>query len=540
MPKASSRAKIRNQTLSAHWSTHPDTLFHALGLDHETLMLAQNELVGHIVLPGDPTYDTDRLLSNPVFSPAPSMIVYCAAEPDVAIALKLAISGNMPFTVRSGGHCTAGYSGGYGVMIDMSMMNGVFVDGAKMQATVEAGCNFGKLNKTLAGYKVQGGARLHVPAGECEDVCVGGFVQGGGLGFTSTTFGMNCDNALSMKVMLADGTIVVADPTQNYDLWWAMRGGTGGNFGVLLSVVYGLYPLGPVLGFSVAWDVSTPAGIAQAVNVLMMMQTTYMAGSAYAPNLNLQLLVVWQTIIDPAKPPLPSLVPVFMVRGLYVGDIVKAGPQSMQPLVAMPGAVVQFVQKGKYDSILDILLSNPQDQPIIDPKLGMPNEGKASRYVSKPLTGLEWAEILNYFTTQSPSTMSYMYLELYGGKIAAYPATESAFVHRDVLYNAVLDVFWYRPDDRAAAEVFMAGWTALFAKVGDGGSYQNYPSVSVPDYPIAYWGQAVHGLVKVKQKYDPGHFFTFAQAVPPKVTPEISSQPIPPKVAAALAQPIHR
>lgn len=536
MPKTHSRAKTRNAALAAHWATRPDAVFDALGLDRATLTSAQAKLVGHIVLPGDPTYDTDRMLSNPAYSPAPSMIVYCAAEPDVAIALKLAGAGNMPFTVRSGGHCTAGFSGGYGVMIDLSMLNGVAIDAANMQAVVGAGCNFGKLNKTLAAYQMRGAGHLHVPAGECDDVCVGGFVQGGGLGFTSTTFGMNCDNVLSMQVMLADGSIVTASPAQNLDLWWAMRGGTGGNFGVLLSVTYQLYTLGRVLGYSVAWDVSTPAGIAQAVDVMAMVENTYIGG-AYGENLNLQVLVVWQTIIDPNLPPLPAPVPVFMVRGLYVGDIDFAGFESMQPLVQMPGAVVQFALEGDYDTVLEALLSNPQDQPIVDPTMGMPNEDKASRYVAQALTAAEWSGILTYFTTKSPSTMSYMYLELYGGAIATYPMDDSAFVHRDAYYDAVLDVFWYKPADRAAAETFMSGWTALFDAVGNGESYQNYPSVSVPDYPLAYWGQAVHGLVKVKQKYDPGRAFAFAQEVPAKAGP-YAHQPIPPLVATALAQPI--
>ena len=71
---------------------------------------AQGGLQGTIVLPGDPQYNADRVLFNPVFDPYPAMIIYCKTESDVAIALSLAnlarLQGGAPFTVRSGGHCT--------------------------------------------------------------------------------------------------------------------------------------------------------------------------------------------------------------------------------------------------------------------------------------------------------------------------------------------------------------------------------------------------------------------------------------------------
>ena len=145
--------------------------------------------------------------------------------------------------------------------------------------------------------------------------------------------------------------------------------------------------------------------------------------------------------------------------------------------------------------MLDALLGDPQDQPIVEH--GMPNEDKASRYVAKPLDAADWIEILTFFTTKSPNTMSYMYLEIYGGKIASYPLKDSAFVHRDVLYDAVLDVFWYMPGDRAAAETFMHDWIQLMQRFWNHGVYQNYPSISVPDYPRNYWGSALEGLSRI-------------------------------------------
>ena len=533
MPKTQSRRRDRNRAIIALWDAKPAAAFTALGLTAADLKTALGKLQGTIVMPGDPTYDQDRMLSNPVFDPAPSMIVYCVVESDVAIALGLAQHGNVPFTVRSGGHCTAGFSGGNGVMIDVSRLNHIVIDKPNLQANVGAGCNFGALNTAL---EAQG---VHVPAGECDDVCVGGYVQGGGIGFTSATYGMNCDNVIEMRVMLQDGSIVTANASSNHALWWAMRGGTGGNFGILLSVTYQLYPLGRVMGFSVAWDLSLPGGIAQAVAAMALMESMYMGPTApWRYNLTLQALVVWQNIIDPNGIAYVNPVPVFMIRGLYVGDMQVECWQAMEPIVALPGAVVQFGIVDYYNAVLNSLLGAPQDQPIVDPAMGMPNEDKASRYVSRNLTPAEWTSILTFFVTKANNTMAYMYLEFYGGKIADATLADSAFIHRDAHFNAVLDVFWYKPSDRLAAETFLNGWVQQLEKVWNNESYQNYASINVPDYAMNYWGAALKGLWYAKQAYDPGYVFTFAQQIPMVLPVGCQSQVVPAAVAASLALPI--
>ncbi len=135
------------------------------------------------------------------------------------------------------------------------------------------GTQFQDLNNYLAQYG------LHTPGGGCGDVCVGGYMQGGGYGFTSREFGMNCDNVLSFSMMLADQSVVIANADQNADLYWAVRGGTGNNFGVLLSVLYQLYYLPSVWGVWLQWPIENAA------QALYEMQSNYMtAGLAIETN----------------------------------------------------------------------------------------------------------------------------------------------------------------------------------------------------------------------------------------------------------------
>jgi FAD binding domain len=517
----------------ARWDAMPQAAFARLGIPVERLKAFQAGLQGYIVVPGDPTYDDDRMLFNPVFDNYPRAIVYCSVVPDVAIALQMARATQQPVAVRSGGHCTAGFSSGPGMLVDVSALSTIAVDSGSLTATVGTGCNFGTLDATLNTYG------LHVPGGECPDVCVGGYVQGGGYGFTSVTFGMNCDNVLSMQVMLQDGSLVNASPTENYDLWWAMRGGTGNNFGVLLSVTYQLRPLGDCFGWALAWPLSTSTDIANAANVLMLLQQKYMRTSPYAPQMNIQVSFVYQTQLMPNGPISPQPLPYMLVRGLYVGDQ-ASGSAAIAPLQQLAGCVTQWTMMSTFMDLNDKLLNYPQGLPNITT---MPYEDKSSRYIARDLTLQEWTSILQYFQTSNPTLAAnvYGYLEFYGGAIASYDRDKSAFVHRDVAFNAVMDVFWWENTQRSAAEHFLQGWNALLAPMWNGGVYQNYCSLNMLDYISAYWGSAIFGLWAVKLKYAPGDVFAYPQAVRSPIGPGGGVGPeiqLPPALQAALALPI--
>jgi hypothetical protein len=131
-----------------------------------------------------------------------------------------------------------------------------------------------------------------------------------------------------------------------------------------------------------------------------------------------------------------------------------------------------------------------------------------------------------------------MYLEIYGGSINSQQLTHNAFAHRDVHFDAVMDVYWFNNVDRKANEAFLQEWINLMETVWNEGVYQNYCNVNVPDYPKNYWKDALPGLVAVKNKYDPDRKFQFSQMVPYDLPAGYSTNVIDTQVAAALAKPI--
>ena len=97
----------------------------------------------------------------------------------------------------------------------------------------------------VLGYEVLEAAHaegLTVVSGECATVgLAGGFTQGGGHSALSTTFGLGADQTLSFEVVTAQGDIVTASATENSDLYWALSGGGGGTYGVVISMTVRAY-----------------------------------------------------------------------------------------------------------------------------------------------------------------------------------------------------------------------------------------------------------------------------------------------------------
>jgi FAD binding domain/Berberine and berberine like len=534
MPHNYSRKLMRDAALLQHWDQQEDAYFSEFSVSREQVKQAQIKLQGTIVMPGDLAYNKDRKLFNPVFDAHPSMIVYCAVEGDVAVALELSKTSRFPLALRSGGHCTAGFSAGPGVLVDVSALSDVVIDVHSMTATVGCGTKFGKLNACLEPYG------LHVPGGECDDVCVGGYVQGGGYGFTSVTYGMNCDNVLAMRVMLADGSIVTATPDVNSDLWWAMRGGTGGNFGVLLNVTYQLRKIGQMFGWAIIFPLQTEQDLQNATGALMCMQSNYMRTAA-SPNLNIQVSLCYQPNIAGGIPVTPAtpMQPYLMLRGLYVGDQ-AAGQASINMLCKLPGAVVQWTKMDSFQNLNQDLLNVPYGMPCLGPDQPWPREDKSARYVEREWTEGDWRGLLNLFAL-APNKYTYFYMEFYGGAINAYPYEKSSFIHRNTVFNAVLDVFWLDDAQHAPAVAYLEAWLAYMEPRSNGHIYQNYPRVNQPDYGYRYWGEAQAGLYAVKCKYDPQMLFRFSQAVGPLMPPGVGPGPViilPTPLQQALDQPI--
>lgn len=224
-----------------------------------------------------------------------------------------------------------------------------------------------------------------------------------------------------------------------------------------------------------------------------------------------------------------------MVRGLWTGDI-GAGHDAIAPIQKFAGGIPQWVLQANFNTLNQKLLTVPQSMPFLTGLKGdaMPYEDKTSRYISQELQVDDWLKILKFFVT-SPTNRAYGYFEFYGGKIAEGPDVPNCFIHRDVLYNLTMDVYWMDINDRDTLENWLTDWKALLEPYWNLGIYQNYPNITAPDYDVNYWGVARFALSAVKRKYDPSNVFRFRQQVP--MSYELEEE-IDPELQAWIDAPI--
>jgi FAD/FMN-containing dehydrogenase len=453
--------------------------------------------LGELVYPSNPSYELDRQVDNRAFQGFPALIAYCEAESDVAWCLQRAQARGWSAVCRSGGHSTAGFSTlDGGLVIDTSRLNWALLPPFlpppdPFPFCVGPGTSFAKFNGYLSPYG------LHVPGGGCGDVCVAGYMQGGGYGFTSRQFGMNSDNVLAFDMMLANGQVVSADRSTNGDLFWAVRGGTGNNFGVLTAVAYELQYMPSVWGVWLQWP------LASAAQALLEMQTNFMLSGA-PDNFG------YMTIITPQNG-----TSVLMMRAMFNGS--EADLDALiQPLLAIPGAGpppdFPLKKSGTYDAMNDALLSKPFDIPQLG-AYAQWGEDKLAGYITAPLQLSDWQAIVDYYDS-APLPGRTVVLEPYGGAINRVPVGDSAFIHRNASMDFFVDIFWdITTQGEIEAKKWLHGFEALMQSYFDGRVYQNYPRRSLVNFQEAYWAGAYRTLVLVKNKYDPNNFFNFPQSI---------------------------
>ena len=95
--------------------------------------------------------------------------------------------------------------------------------------------------------------RVTVPGGSCPTVGIAGLTLGGGLGLLGRNRGLTCDNLLALEMVDAQGQVLCANADKNEDLYWASRGGGGGNYGVVTEFTFRVEAIDQVAVFNLTW-----------------------------------------------------------------------------------------------------------------------------------------------------------------------------------------------------------------------------------------------------------------------------------------------
>jgi FAD/FMN-containing dehydrogenase len=453
-----------------------------------------NGLRGDIVLPGDAAYNQARLLFDTRFDGIkPKAVVYCESREDVQRTVRWARKHAVRIVPRSGGHSYGGYSSTSGVVVDVSRLNGVALD-TQERAVVGAGARLIDVYDKLSKHG------RTVPAGSCPTVGIAGLTLGGGVGFASRKYGLTCDNLLEATVVLADGSAVIANSNRNPDLYWALRGGGGGNFGIVTRFVFRTHPVGQVSTYTIEWPWADAHEVVQAWQKL----------APHAPDglfsvLNLNAVVGGRTRITSA--------------GQFFGSADRLR-ELLKPLVNT-GTPTRFsVSTRSYMDAQELWAgcSGTIEECHLPPQgsLGRSTFKGKSSIANKPLSvrGIE-AMIRQLEARLSVGSGSgIILLDSYGGAINRVKKDATAFVHRDALFSMQYLAYW---NASAPAEPNLRWLRSFYAAMRPYVSpyaYQNYIDPELGKWGRAYYGTNLDRLISVKRRYDPKNVFRFSQSIP--------------------------
>jgi FAD/FMN-containing dehydrogenase len=453
-------------------------------------------LRGEVVLPGASPYDQARLLFNTRFDAVkPRAVVFCESTADVQRTVRWARTHAVRIVPRSGGHSYGGHSTTSGVIVDVSRLNGVTLDPSR-RAVVGAGARLIDVYDGLAQHG------RTVPAGSCPTVGIAGLALGGGVGFASRKYGLTCDNLVEATVALADGRVVVANARAHPDLYWALRGGGGGNFGIVTRLIFRTHPIGQVATYAIEWPWSDAAKIVQAWQQL----------APHAPDglfsvLNLSSAVGGRARITSAGQLFGSA---DRLREL-VKPLANAATPTRFTVTSRSYLAAQEMWAGCSGTIAECHLP-PQGH------LGRSTFKGKSSFANKPLSPKGINAMIRQIEARisTGSGSGIILLDSYGGAINRVPKQATAFVHRDALFSMQYLAYW---DPSAAAApnlLWLRNFYAAMRPYVSPFAYQNYIDPDLGGGSDAYYGINLDRLIAVKRRYDPQNVFRSSQSIPVK------------------------
>ncbi|GAB1319633.1 hypothetical protein MFIFM68171_09843 [Madurella fahalii] len=420
---------------------------------------------------------------------------------DVVAGVNFARTRKLRLIIRNTGHCFMGRSTGYGALV----INTHRLNSIKFSSTCTL-CDghTGGVVKVGAGVMMQDlyaqawPRNLDVLGGECPTVGIaGGYFGGGGQGPLSGYYGVGSDHAISFDIVLANGRRVTADARQNIDLFWALKGGGMGTFGVVTSVTLKTYPAMPVTGMGLAITDS---------------------GDRFWEGVR-----IWHT-----------MAPAYTAAGMYVWYALQEGSLVAQPFVAPNLTAAQF--RAVVDPLLDRLraanVSFTTTEVRTFAKFGdlyrdmwvtaFHGSGLGAYFGGRMISQRDVSErgddIVRAFRTMSDR---YPGQVLFGGHLVnpgnrvRDPQQRLSAVHPVWRDTADIQIFLYvpppcmSPEQRAEAErrvtVELGG--ILRAVTPTSAVYSNEGDINEPNWQDAFWGPVYPRLRRIKDKYDPDDVF---------------------------------
>ena len=414
----------------------------------------------------------------------PKVRVVAGSAASVGSAIRWATNNGVSFAIRSGGHSYEGFSQSADLVIDVRGMTAIRLASDKKSVAIGAGASLGAVYQALAS------SHLAIPAGTCFPVGVAGHSLGGGFGLLGRPFGLACDSIISMEMVDASGNILAASAQQDADLFWALRGGGNGSFGVVTKFNFRTTAVDLVAKFAVTW--SKP--LAQAGKIAL----------------------AWQEWLDDLPPAITCILHLTRQNGnLIKVHVAGLSVDSESRLLSELKRLQKLAGPAQTLSTSTITFTRaatifngggPAYQSVLmKAKSDYVTESMSEQGIMTLLVGLQ----------EAPVEIAVLF-DSYGGAINKIASDAMSFAHRG--NTKYLIQYFMQWESLAATEANLATMRTLYATMrsfASGGAYVNYCDLDLGEgYAKAYWGDNLPKLMKIKASFDPNNVFRHAQSVP--------------------------
>jgi FAD/FMN-containing dehydrogenase len=442
---------------------------------------------GEIIQPGDAAYESARKVYNGMIDKRPALIVRSVDVADVMAAVQYGRENKMLTAIRGGGHNGGGLGiCDNGLVIDLSRMKGISVDPAARTVQVEGGAVWGDVDHATHPFG------MAVPCGFISTTGVAGLTLGGGIGYLTRQYGLTIDNLLSVDVVLADGSLVVANEKQNADLFWAVRGG-GGNFGVVTSFQFRMQPARMVYAGPTFWPLEQTTEVMKAYREFILK----------APE-NVNGFFAFLTI--PPVPMFPANLHLKKVCGvMWCCNTTEAeGAAGTKAMRSVAKPVLDHVG----------MIPFPVVQTLFDALYPTGLQWYWRADFVKELSDEAIARHLEH-ASKLPSVHSTMHLYSIDGAAQRVGATDTAFSYRDANWAEVIVGVDPDPAHKDKITKWCKDYFDALHPYSAGGAYVNFMMEEGQERVQASFRDNYARLATIKKKYDPDNFFRVNQNIRP-------------------------
>ncbi|MGP3983590.1 FAD-binding oxidoreductase [Streptomyces sp. KR80] len=464
------------------------------------------DLDGLLVRPGERRYASARRLFQPQFDGIkPAGVAYPAHRQDVRTCLAFARRFGIPVAVRGGGHNYAGWSSGTGLVVDVSSLKKVTTGS---DAAIGAGA------RLIDVYATLNRRGRTIPAGSCPTVGVAGLALGGGVGVTSRAYGLTCDSLTGAEIVTADGRILEVDARHHPDLFWALRGGGGGNLGIVTQLHFRTHATPDCSYAFLSWPWSKAGAVIRAWQKWAptapdpLWANLHLTGTAGTPRVGIGANYLGtqsglrnhlDRLVDAVgSQPTSSVV---RTRSHVDTMLVMAGAGGWTPAQChLPGSL-------------------PGQHP--DGRTARASYAARSDFYTRPLSASGITALLThverYARSAPPGGSGSIAFDALGGAPNRIKPQDTAFVHRNALFLAQYIANWptsASPRGVARSRTWLDNLHRAMRPHASGQAYQNYIDPRLTNWKEAYYGANLGRLTDIKTAYDPKRLFRFPQAIP--------------------------